>query len=320
MAKKMTSELKIGILVTVCLVTFVLGFNFLRGNGVFSSDKTYYTIYDNVSGLQEASSVLYNGLKVGKVSDIELQPDRKVKVTFRLQKGITLYEGVSAQMFGDNLLAGSKAINLVFPANIDSTTKIIEEDELVPSQTQGDLMGELTGNLKPILGTANKALSSVDSILLSINTIINKDASSHIDKSLMHLETTLNNLSSLTNALNQQTNNIAGLLNNANSITGNLAKNNENISATLSNLNGFTNQLKDAPIDKTLKDLQQTVNNLNGIVSKLNSKDGSLGLLLSDDKLYYNLNGTLQSLEALMTDLKAHPSKYINVSVFSGKK
>lgn len=320
MAKKITNELKIGILVTVCIVTFIFGFNFLRGNGVFSSDKTYYTIYDNVSGLQEASSILYNGLKVGKVSNIELQPDRKVKVSFRLQKDIVLYEGVSAQMFGDNLLAGSKAINLVFPTTIDSTSKIIEEDALVPSESASDLMGEITGNLKPILGTANKALSSVDSILLSINTIINDDASAHIDKSLMYLESTLKDLSKLANALNEQTHNIAGLLNNANSITGNLAKNNENITSTLGNLSAFTGQLKDAPLDKTLSELQQTVANLNGVVSKMNSKDGSIGLLLSDPKLYNNLTNAMSALDQLMSDLKAHPSRYINVSVFSGKK
>ena len=55
----------------------ILGFNFLRGRGLFSSDKKYYTYYyKDVQGLQESAVIQLKGLGVGKVSKIELLADR----------------------------------------------------------------------------------------------------------------------------------------------------------------------------------------------------------------------------------------------------
>lgn len=319
MAFKISNELKIGILVTTALVVLILGFNFLRGKGAFSTDIAYHTYYDNVGGLTEAANVLLQGLKVGKVAAIELQPDHKVKVTFLLKKDVKLYEGVVAVMNSDNLLAGTKVINLVFPEQAPAQPTFIEEDGFIPSEPSSDMMGEITNNIKPILGTANKAVSSLDSILLSINHILNDDARVHINQSLKYMEATMKDLSTLANALNKQTNNLAGVLQNANNITGNLAKSNEQISGTLNNLNDFSGQLKNAPIEQTLKELRNTAESLNQIMAKLNDKNGSLGLMVNDPKLYNNLSGSLESLDILLEDLKKHPSKYINISVF-GKK
>ncbi len=319
MAFKVTNELKIGLMVTISLVVLIIGFNFLRGKGVFSSDVAYHTYYENVSGLNEAASVLLQGLKVGKVSEISLQDDHRVKVTFLIKKEVKLFEGVHVEMATDNLLAGTKVLNLIFPENKTESQNIIASDGFIPSDPANNMMGEITDNIKPILGTANKAVSSLDSILLSINHILNEDARVHINQSLKHLEASMKDLSTLANALNQQTNSLAAVLNNASSITNNLAQNNAQITGTLENLNTFTGQLKNAPIEATLKELQQTSQSLNQIMSKINSKEGSLGMMMNDPKLYNNLSESLESLDLLLEDLKKHPSKYINVSVFGRK-
>ena len=104
-----------------------------------------------------------------------------------------------------------------------------------------------------------------------------------------------------------------------NSITGNLAKNNDKITNSLGNLEKATGKLANAKIDETLASLQGTMNELKGIAAKANSKDGSLGLLLNDPKLYKNLESTTYKLNILLDDFRTHPKRYVSVSVF-GKK
>src|SRR5690606_21803086 len=123
----------------------------------------------------------------------------------------------------------------------------------------------------------------------------------------------------LSTSLNKQSESLEGVIQNANSITSNLAANNEKINTTFSNLEAFSNTLSKAEMDKTLADLRAAANSLQSIVGKINDNTGSLGMMLNDKKLYHNLTGTLSSLDVLLTDLKKHPAKYINISVFGRK-
>ena len=97
-------------------------------------------------------------------------------------------------------------------------------------------------------------------------------------------------------------------------------KNNDTINRILSNASSITRQLSNAPIQKTLANLQQAIDELHGILDKVNNNQGSLGMLINNKDVYNNLNGSLHSLNSLMDDIKAHPSRYINVTVFGSGK
>ena len=58
---------------------------------------------------------------------------------------------------------------------------------------------------------------------------------------------------------------------------------------------------------------------LNTTLAKINSNEGTMGLLMNDKKLYSNLNASANSLNILLQDFRLHPKRYVNVSVF-GKK
>ncbi len=315
MAFKMKNEVKIGVLVAATITLFILGFNFLRGKGFFSSDRKYYTYYDNIQGLQESAVVQLKGLAVGKVAEIELLPSRKIKVTFNIKKEVPLPKGSIAQLVSGDLISGTKIISL----NLTNNPEMIPNKGFIQGKESGGLLDNLGDQVSPLVGVLQHTVVSLDTLLNTVNNIINDDTRKHLNSSFASLEVGLDQLAQLSTKLNAESQNLAGIISNANSITGNLANSNGRISNTLTNLESFSTSLNNAPIQQTVEDLQRTAASLQGIVSKINDNNGSLGMLLSDKKLYNNLTGTLGALDTLLTDLKAHPAKYINVSVFGRK-
>lgn len=315
MAFKLKHEAKIGILVATTIILFILGFNFLRGRGVFSSDKEYYSFYDNVQGLQESAVIQLQGLSIGRVSAIELQPDRKIKVTFLLKKDIKVPVGSIAQLASADLISGTKIISL----NMTNNTSYIPPGGQIQGKASGGILDNLSDQVSPLVGVMQHTVVSLDTLLNSVNNVINEDARRHLNSSFASLEAGLEQLSALSAKLNAQSGNLAAVISNANSITGNLANSNAKITNTLGNLEQFSGSLTNAPVAQTLEKLQQAADQLQGIVSKINNNNGSLGMLLSDKKLYNNLSSTLGTLDTLLGDLKQHPSRYINVSVFGRK-
>jgi phospholipid/cholesterol/gamma-HCH transport system substrate-binding protein len=63
-------------------------------------------------------------------------------------------------------------------------------------------------------------------------------------------------------------------------------------------------------------DLRGTTAQLNGILAKLDSKQGSAGMLLNDDGMYRDVRSLLQRLDSLTLDFQKNPRKYINLSIF----
>ncbi|HXB92639.1 MAG TPA: hypothetical protein VNU72_10130, partial [Puia sp.] len=72
-------------------------------------------------------------------------------------------------------------------------------------------------------------------------------------------------------------------------------------------------------IPQTVESLRATMGDLRAAIDKVNSTNGTLGLLINDKRLYQNLESTTRSLNTLLDDLRLHPKRYVNISVF-GKK
>jgi len=315
MAVKAKNELKIGILVAVTIAVFILGFNFLRGRNIFSSDQEYFAYYNNVQGLQESAAIQLNGFKVGKVSEIVLQPDQRIKVTLQMDKDVKIPVGSTAQLASNDFISGTKVISLLFSDRKD----FMKEGSQIAAKESSGILDNLGEQVSPLVGVLQHTVVSLDTLLNTVNNIINDDARRHLNSSFASLEVGLNELSALSAKLNAQSGNLAGIIGNANSITGNLANSNSSITTTLSNLENFSTSLNNAPVQQTLDELQKAASGLQGIVSQINENKGSLGMLLNDKRLYNNLSTTLGTLDTVLTDLKAHPAKYINVSVFGRK-
>ena len=93
-----------------------------------------------------------------------------------------------------------------------------------------------------------------------------------------------------------------------------------NLQGTASNMNKISSDLSMVDYDLTLARVDSTIANLQTLSSMLLSNRSSVGRLINDTVFYHNLNGVCANANALIEDVKAHPARYINISVFGKKK
>lgn len=312
---KFSKEARIGLLVAAALLIFFAGFYFLKGANLFSGENEYYAYFDDVQGLQTSSAVQVKGLSVGRVVQISLnKEDGKVKVLLAVNKKITVTQGSAVKLASADLL-GTKVLKL----EIADGGKQIEEGAILPAKIEGGIIDNLSGEIAPLIKDIRHVVASLDTVLLGVNSMLNQETRQHLSNSVASLDVTLKNFSVLSQKLSNESNQLASVIRNANSITTNLANSNQQITNIMKNADDISNQLAHAPIEQTVKDLQATIAQLNGIMAKINNNEGSLGMLVNDKALHDNLAESLKTLNALMADMKAHPSRYINVTIFGRK-
>lgn len=312
---KFSKEARIGLLVASAILIFFAGFYFLKGANIFSGENEYYVYYEQVQGLQPSSPVQIKGLSIGRVSAIELNGGDKVKVTIAVNKKTRIPKNSIALLTSTDLL-GTKAISL----ELSNSKEEAEEETVLPSRIEGGIIDALSVEITPLLRDMRHAVGTLDTVLLSVNGVLDATSKASLKNSIANLDVTMNHFSQLSARLNAESEQIQGVIRNANSITSNLAQNNARITRIIDNAATVTDQLNEANIDKTMKEFQIAANQLNAVLNKVNSKEGSLGLLVNDPNLYQNLNSSLNTLNSLMADIESHPARYINLSIFGRKK
>jgi len=312
--KFFTKEARIGLLVASSLLIFVAGFYFLKGSNIFSGEHKYNAYFNDVQGLQASSSVQVKGLNVGKVSKITLEKDGRVKVVISVSKKILVTQGSTISLASADLL-GTKVLQLAIAPGATQ----LEDGSVLPTSIEGGILDNLSGEISPLINDVRHVVATLDTVLLGVNSMLNQDTRQRLTNSVASLEVTMNNFSSISAKLNDESDHLASVIRNANSITGNLAANNQQITNIIHNAEGISNQLSNAPIQETVKELNATITQLQGVMDKINSNQGSLGMMVNDKQLYNNLSETLKTLNLLIGDINAHPSRYINVTIFGRK-
>ena len=293
----------------------ILGYSFLRGNDVFSGSNKFYAVYRSVEGLAVAKPVLVNGFQIGRVSSMKLQQDGRTVVEFKIDPSYVVPKNTLAKLQSTDLL-GSKAI--VFELG---NSKVPAEDQ---DTLRADIQGSLAESLQPIQKKAEMLISKMDSSLAAINKILNPNFQKNVDRSFMSIANSLQTLEGTTkkidNLVAAQSGHINGILTNAEVVSGSLKASTAHINGMTANFEKVSNDVANANIKQTLDNANKAMADLQATIAKINSGQGSLGLLMNDDKMYKNLTDASNNLNNLFIDLKAHPKRYVSFSVFGGKK
>lgn len=296
---KLTKEIKIALVAIVGILVMYFGINFLKGMNLFSTNNAYYMTFDDIQGLGASTPIYADGYKVGTVDGMEYdyKENGPIKVKVDINKDLRIPQGSKAEIVKD--LMGNLQVNLLLANN---PRERVEPGGIIPGAVNGGMMDK-AANLIPVV---EKMLPKLDSILTSVNALLADPA---LAASLHNVETITSNLTVSTRELNTL---MAGL---NKQVPGMIGKAN----GVLDNTNRLTANLASLDVQGTLNKVNQTLESAHQFTEKLNSNQGSLGLLMNDTKLYDNLTSTMSHADSLVIDLKAHPKRYVHFSVFGRK-
>ena len=296
---KLTKEIKIALVAIVGILVMYFGINFLKGMNLFSTNNAYYMTFDDIQGLGASTPIYADGYKVGTVDGMEYdyKENGPIKVKVDINKDLRIPQGSKAEIVKD--LMGNLQVNLLLANN---PRERVEPGGVIPGAVNGGMMDK-AANLIPVV---EKMLPKLDSILTSVNALLADPA---LAASLHNVETITSNLTVSTRELNTL---MAGL---NKQVPGMVRKAN----GVLDNTNRLTANLASLYVQGTLNKVNQTLESAHQFTEKLNSNQGSLGLLMNDTKLYDNLTSTMSHADSLVIDLKAHPKRYVHFSVFGRK-
>ncbi len=299
---KISYEIKTAVLVLLGIVMFIVGFSYLKGNHVFISDRTFYAIYDDVEGISKGTPVTISGFNVGSIQDIGFfQNTQKLIVKFRVENKINFSKNSVAQIYETGLIGG-KALAVVSKPGVLAKSGDTLNSAIAPGLTE-----LVNDKLSPLQEKIESTFVSADSLLLSINNVLNNQSQNNIKNTIENLSETVKNVKILTSNFENL------MVENQNKISNTI----KNIDKTTSNLSGFSDSFGE--IEKTIKNFSQTTDNLNLILTEISSGNGTFNQLIFDDSIIKSLNAASENINLLLEDLRLNPKRYVHFSLF-GKK
>lgn len=311
--KKISNEVKVGAVALITIVAFIWLFNFLQGKDFFKSTVNYYAIYDKIGGLAESSPVEINGYKVGVVQSINFidAESGKLLVVFSVSKDFKLPRNTVAEITPLSIIAGMK-VQFVY-GNGPGTYSY---GDTIPGRLAENLVNKLETELLPLKDKISNLVDVIDSVISSVNVIMNPEFRNNLNGTLANLNNTSKNLDDIIGTKEKE---LKATLENISKFTKMLSDNSVKIGSTFSNLETITDTLAAADIYTSVTNLKTSLEKTSLLMENLNEGKGSAGQFLTNDSLYTNLANSLESLNALLEDMKANPKRYIHFSIF-GKK
>ena len=296
---KMKKEVKIGIYAVVILLCAWAGIRFLSGLDVLGRSRTYIAHYEQVNGLQDAAAVVINGVKVGQVTGIELNKEQGgVDIKLSVSKDYEIPTDSKAMMFSAGLMGG-KSIEI----KLGEATNYLKSGDVIQTGVTLDMfdtlaneLGDIKVRVATLLDNLNQTVSGVDSLI--------DDNSKNLTKTVASLNAVMADLKK------------SNIIGNIDGFCATLNQNGAKLDSIITDINTVTHALNE---QQSGEKLAQAIAEVNTLLAKINSGNGSIGNLVSDEKLYKELAQASQNLSVLLADLKENPKRYINVTVF-GKK
>ncbi len=312
---KISKEIKVGIIALLTIAAFWWLFNFLKGNDLFTQGNNFYVYYDNVAGLAETRGVTLNGLKVGRVEEIEPQKTGNAQYNFKVKLVIDdnfeLTKNTIAEIYEPGFMSG-KEIRLI----PDSKGEIAKSGDILIGKVNTSLTEMLSKEIMPVKDNLNIVLMELDSTLNSTQKLLDAENTAQIKQAVRNLNGTIlsfkSNSENVNTLLNNNQQKISSLLDNSNAMVS-------EAKTTIGKYGTLADKLNKVELEKTMAQLEQNLNQLNTLLDKANRGEGSLGKLLNDKELYDNLNTSSKNLSLLLEDFKKNPKNYVNFSVF-GKR
>lgn len=309
---KISNETKVGVLTISALTILILGFNFLKGKDLFKKSRKIYAVFNDLGSLSKSNEVKINGYVIGTVYalDVKDKDMSGIVATINLTQDVNIPKDSKALI--STPLVGASYIVIEKGTSKD----ILKPGDTLTTRVDVGILDDVKAQLTPTLSKVRNTLDTLNIVMGNVNKVLSSGNQDAISQTLANLNRASSALNGL---LDNQTGALAKSLNNAQELTENLKKNTDDINATIGNAKKASEKLAALEIQPAIDNLNSTISQVKGLLTKIESKDGSLGALIHDKALYNNLKNASLSLEILLDDLRTHPKRYVNLSIFGRK-
>jgi phospholipid/cholesterol/gamma-HCH transport system substrate-binding protein len=318
---KYAKEIKVAVVVVISIALLIYGLNYLKGVDVLERHRQYYAVYDQIEGLLPDNAVQINGFKVGKVNKIIFHPDNsgRIVVGFVVSGNALQIPKNSVARISSLDLLGSKAISIELG---NSVVNAEPGDTLLPA-IQASLQAEVNKQVQPLKEKAEALISSIDSVMIVVQTVFNKNARENLTKSFESIQRAIETFERtslrLDTLMTEEKQRINDIMRNIDFITKNIRNSNDQLTNIINNISVFSDSLVKADIVSTIEHTDRAMTEFSGIIERINKGEGTAGMLVKNDSLYRNLERSAGALDNLLRDMEKNPKRYVHFSIFGRK-
>lgn len=310
MNEKPTTKWSIKNLVWIVVILLIAGgYYFLKDSKMFEKDHDYYAYFADVQGLQMSSPVMIKGVRVGKISDIDLG-GRNVKITISVKKNIQLTEGTIAKLASGGI-TGDKIIDL----KPGKGPAILPDYATLQTGLDTSLL-PVSVRFTPIIETAKFMLRSMDSTLQGVDSLFSTGLVTRTTFGIMTLEdrfkSALNASAKLNNGYD-----LHKFTNQADAQTRQLVDGQDQLNSAINSAVTQSCNLAKTDISDEVASLGASVKKLGNSFHKLDTSMTGFGKLLNKKNAYHSLSNSFDTLNCNLQEFQKAPP---GISIFSGKK
>lgn len=299
--KDRTKSILIGLSFIAAIILFVWGFNFLKGKSILRNQSNYYILCNDSHGILPGDIVTINGLQVGTISSLKFHPSMNgsIVIDFIMKNEINIAENSTVKIVKS--LMGSTHLEII----MGNSKELAQNGDTLQSSFDAGTMGMITETILPLKNNLETLLVSLNNLTNNLNDILNSELKNNIDKGARSFATSMDNISAISSDIQNLTDSNNGKLT---LIVNNLETITENFSTV-------SDSLKNIDYAHLVNSLESCIAEFNTMINGVNKGEGSIGLMMKDDSLYYNVNETVATLQHILKEIKADPKK-IKLSVF----
>lgn len=300
---KISKEVKVGFFSLLGIALLIWGYNFLKGTNILYKSKTLYTVYPSVAGLAKSSPIIVNGFQIGVVEEIKFHPNNTGQIVVDMvitETDFLIPDNSIASLVSLDFL-GSKAIAI----KIGNSGKNVMSGDTLIADLEKSMFDDVSEQILPIKDKAeklmislDKTLAQLDVVLKDVDDVLNDRNKQRFSDALFNLNATIISYKEVAESMNTSM---------------------KTLQPTLKNFKTFSDSLAVLEMNATLKKAQATFDDMSVIMAKIKNGEGSMGQLINNDSLYFNLQSATKDLDKLLIDMKENPKRYVHFSIFGRK-
>ncbi|MBK9579640.1 MAG: MCE family protein [Fibrobacterota bacterium] len=289
MTGRKTQNVIVGTVVLVALFVLIFGMAFLSEYHPGESNEEYTFVADQVGLLSEGDPVKFNGVKVGKVTGIQLdQQTRRVQIKAQVQAGVRISKGseVTIQNVG---LMGERMINIVLSPS---------KETVPPGAT---LEAKYDYGIAETMAAAGKIIEDARVIIVDLRTVLDSTINRpgfapRVNGIVARADTVVLRLDKMVVYLEPKVKSAVGDL----SVAGKSARNMAEKAEPVVDRVAQRADKATAELEPMVQDLKVVSTDIRALVAKTKNGESTLGKLANDDKFYNELSSAVVRADSLV--------------------